>query len=174
MIRIKRFEEFGSGDYAAFDNSSDDNFWGDIAAGVLPICSKTKRILLNLRSKYVNEPNTYGIYGGKLDNDEDITEAVKREFLEESGYNGNIKLIPAFIFKNKSGTFEYHNFICIIDDEFIPELDWESDGYRWVTFEELMKEQIYSDYTNEMEEKHPGLKELLKDPMSLDIIRRNT
>jgi hypothetical protein len=48
-----------------------------------------------------------------------------------------------------------------INDEFEPELDWESEGYKWVTFDELM----------EIEPKHFGLEGLLADSQSLETIK---
>jgi 8-oxo-dGTP pyrophosphatase MutT (NUDIX family) len=162
MIFLKKYEDFGSGQHAAFDNSSGDVFWGDIAGGVLPYCNKTKRFMLNYRSKYVNEPNTYGLWGGKIETDENIIDAVKREFYEECGYNGVLELIPLYIFKNNTGTFQYHNFITILDEEFIPTLDWESEGWMWVTFDELIN----------INHKHPGLEKLLKDKYTLYTIKR--
>lgn len=161
MKFLKFYEDFGSGQHAAFDNSSDDVFWGDVAGGCLPYCEKTKRFMLNYRSKFVNEPNTYGLWGGKIDSDESIIDAVEREFYEESGYSGELKLIPVFVFKNKTGTFEYHNFIAILDDEFDPLLNWESEGWEWKTFDELLS----------VDNKHPGLNLLLKDQYTLDIIK---
>lgn len=162
MKSYKKFlETIGSGDYALFANTSGDKFWGDVGGGVLPICEKTKRILLNYRSKYVNEPHTWGIYGGKLDSDENIISTVKREFLEESGYDSQIDLIPVYVFKSTNGTFEYHNFIGIINDEFEPDMDWESEGFKWVTLDELMT----------IEPKHFGLEGLLNDQDSLEKIK---
>lgn len=162
MKYLYLYEDFGSGEYASYDNSNDDIFWGNIAGGALPFCVKTKRFMLNYRSKYVNEPNTYGLWGGKLDSGENIEDAVKREFYEESGYSNKLKLVPVFVFKNNTGTFEYHNFIAILDQEFTPKLDWESDGFEWVTFDELL----------EIESKHPGLKLLLKDKNTIEIINK--
>lgn len=149
--------------YAVYNNTSGDSFWGDVAGGVLPICSTTKRILLNYRSKYVNEPNTWGIWGGKLDSDENIIDTVKREFLEESGYDEEIDLIPAYVFRSKKASFEYHNFIGILEKEFTPELDWESSSYLWVTFDELIN----------IKPKHFGLVNLLQDEQSLQTIKNN-
>lgn len=163
MNYLETYENFGSGTHASFANSNGEKFWGNIAAGVLPICKNTKRILLNFRSRYVNEPHTYNLFGGKLDNDENIEQTVRREFLEESGYDDDIELIPAFIFKSPGG-FKYHNFIGIIDEEFEPTLDWESEGHEWVTFDELLS----------IKPKHPGLKLLLKDEKSLNIIKNLT
>ena len=42
------------------------NFWGKSAAGVLPLCPKTGRVLLTLRSQEVMEPGTWGIPGGRI------------------------------------------------------------------------------------------------------------
>ena len=147
-----------------YDNDAGDVFWGNIGAGILPICTKTKRILVNYRSSEVNEPHTWGLWCGKLDEGfENIEDAVKREFLEESGYDEYIELIPAYVFESEGNTFEYHNFIGLIDEEFTPELDWESDGYKWLSFSELM----------DLKDKHFGLENLLSDSESLYIIKNN-
>ena len=156
MIYIKTFEYFGDGAHAVYDNDADDVFWGNIAAGCLPISKESKKILLCYRSSYVNEPHTWGLWGGKVEEDD----TVINELCEETAYYGEIDLIPVFIFRNKNNTFEYHNFIGIIDEEFEPKLNWESDGYKWVTFNQLLK----------IKDKHPGLELLLKDKKTLDVI----
>jgi 8-oxo-dGTP pyrophosphatase MutT (NUDIX family) len=127
-------------DFASFTNSSGEDFWGDVAAGILPIAKSTGKILLNLRSKYVNEPLTYGVYGGKLDHGDlnDRKKAAEREFIEETGYKGIIKVHDAFLFKTSNGSFEYQNYIGEIESEFDPTYDWESSGHKWVTFDELL------------------------------------
>lgn len=157
ITKFKIFEsvqdEIGFGIGATFANDSDEKFWGNLAAGVLPICKKTGRILVAYRSKYVNEPHTWGVFGGKLDEDdgeEDLQEVAKREFIEETDFSGDIRLIPAYIYKAKG--FEYHNFIGIIDEEFEPKLDWETEKTKWMNFEEF--EKLYP--------KHFGLKALIE------------
>jgi ADP-ribose pyrophosphatase YjhB (NUDIX family) len=164
---IKKFETFVQddierGDYAAFDNDAGEAWWGNLAGGVLPICTKTKRILMNYRSKYVNEPHTWGIWGGKLDEHkgESIEDAVRREFEEESGHAVETELIPAYVFKAPSGNFQYHNFIGLVNEEFEPVMDWETENWKWITFDELM----------ELEPKHFGLVGLLEN--SMDIIKK--
>lgn len=159
MNYIKLFEDFTSG--TVYQNTSGQSFWGDCGAGVLPICSETKRILVPYRSLYVNEPHTWGIWGGKLD-EEDITifDVAEREFIEETHYNGDITLYPGYVFRAKG--FEYHNFIGLLDNEFIPYLNWETESYKWITFEELLK----------LEPKHFGLKALLNDSKSMEMIKK--
>jgi 8-oxo-dGTP pyrophosphatase MutT (NUDIX family) len=113
------------------------DYWGSIGAGILPIAKTTGRILINYRSRWVNEGNTYGIWGGKLDNNnENLKDVAIREFVEETHYSGKIDLIPSYIFKDSD--FKYHNFIGLIEDEFTPTLDWESEGFLWLTFDELI------------------------------------
>lgn len=79
-------------------------YWGTIGAGILPICLKTNRILLDLRSPYVNSPGIWNLFGGKLDIDEGVDESIQiaalRELEEETGYHGEIKLIPSYIFRD--------------------------------------------------------------------------
>ena len=132
--------------------------WGNIGAGVLPYCEKTKRFLIAHRSNYVMEPNTWGVWGGKVDNDDmnNIKKTTLREFKEETGYNNYIKLISSFIYKEIG--FIYYNFVGLIENEFNPTLNWETQNYKWVNLDELMK----------IEPKHFGLK-LLLDKLTINV-----
>ena len=123
-----RFDEGGETDEPT-------NFWGTEAGGVLVYCSTTDRYLILLRSGWVLEPNTWGIISGKLDDDEtNIEDAVLREAQEETGQElGN--LIPSFIFEKPN--FKFHNFVCIVDEEFEPILNWENSDYKWVKINEM-------------------------------------
>ena len=112
-------------------------FWGNVAGGVLIYCSSTDKYLLLKRSSHVQEPNTWGIISGKLDDDENVEEAVKRETEEETGFELN-NLIPAFVFK--SNNFVFHNFISVVKEEFEPTLNWENTEYGWFKFNEFPKD----------------------------------
>lgn len=149
-------------DYSLYTNTKGGKFWGNSGAGVLPICVNTGKILVPLRSKYVNEPRTYGIFGGKTDNDETPEHAAKRELVEEAGYHGNYKLIPAYVYKSSDNTFTYYNFIGLVEEEFKPILDWETEAAQWITFEELIN----------LKPKHFGLESLIAN--SGDLIKKYT
>lgn len=138
-------------DFSEYDNDSGEPFWGNMGAGVLAFCAETKRFLIDHRSKYVNEPHTFNVYGGKVDEKkgENLKQAVRREFREETGYADGIILIPLYVYKTKG--FEYHNFLGLIDHEFKPKNSWESQGHAWVTWNELLR----------LPSKHFGLKILL-------------
>jgi len=121
---------------AHMSSGKDDRFWGGRGAGILLLAKDTGRLLLVLRSQEVNEPGTWGMPGGKIDDEsESPVSAAKREAHEEVGFSGKLKLIPAHVFK--SGTFSFHNFIGIVDKEFKPRLDWENDDAQWFTLDEL-------------------------------------
>lgn len=123
------------GEYHA-SHGDDDRFWGNRGAGILLIAQDTGRLMLVLRSAYVNEPGTWGIPGGKIDDeDESPSAAAKREAQEELGYSGRIKLTSAHVFK--AGNFRFHNFIGLVPKEFEPSLDWENDDAEWYSIDEL-------------------------------------
>ena len=138
-----------------FENLTPEGRWGNIGAGILPYSKKTNRFLISLRSDYVLEPNTWGVWGGKLDgvDSDNVEKAAIREFREETGYGGNLKIIPSYIFRESK--FTYYNFIGIIENEFVPNLDWETSDYKWVTFDELIH----------LNPKHFGLEKLLKNSL---------
>lgn len=157
-------EQVGSGIYASYAGGSGDSvyhFWGNVGAGVLPICIKTKRILISYRSKYVDQPNTWGVFGGKIDEEDgevqaDVADVARREFKEETGFDCDcFELIPSYVYVAPNGNFKYYNFIGLFENEFEPVLDWETEATKWVTLEELIK----------IKPKHFGLIELLKHDM---------
>ena len=164
---IKTFESYQRDGNQVFTNVSDGGkFWGTVGAGILPISLSTGRILLPYRSIEVNEPHTYGVWGGKLDDMEtdNPKEAAIEEFKEETEYNSEIKLIPAYVYEKKDSSnnvvFTYYNYIGLLKEEFNPVLNWETESYKWVNFEELKN----------IEPKHFGLKSLIEN--SEDIIKK--
>jgi len=127
-------DEIGTGKHALTTDES-GKFWGNMGAGGIFFCTKTNRFLLAFRSRYVNEPHTWGVWGGAIDENETPLEAVKREITEETAFKGKYKIVPSFIFKK--GNFQYHNFIIVVNTEFKPRLDWETESYGWFTLEEF-------------------------------------
>ena len=134
-------------------------FWGKQGAGCIILAKDTKRICIPHRSSYVEQPDTWGTWGGAIDSGEDPKVAAIRELREEAGYNGKLELIPLFVFRHSSG-FTYYNFLALVEKEFAPKLDWETQGYRWVK---------YGDWPEPL---HNGLKLLLSDPESVETITR--
>lgn len=111
-------------------------FWGKQAAGAILMAKSTGRILLAFRSAEVQEPHTWGVWGGAIDDGEAPLAGAHREAAEELGGIRVQQAIPLYVFK--SGSFQYSNFLFIVGDEFSPnpteEHGWETEGYDWVEF----------------------------------------
>lgn len=138
-------------------------FWGKAGAGCIFIAKDTGRILLNHRSQLVEQPNTWGVWGGAIDGKETPIEAVKREAKEESGYEAdNSQIIPIFVFHDEKSGFKYHNFIVVVEKEFTPKIpissQWETQGWKWVDF---------GDWPMPL---HFGVKSILNDKKSVSTI----
>lgn len=116
----------------------DTGFWGKAGAGAIFMARDTGRILIAHRSPDVQEGNTWGVWGGAIDQGESPLQAAHREAQEEAGINvkGN-DIIPLYVFKHPSG-FQYHNFLILVDHEFAPRSTagaaWETQGFKWVEF----------------------------------------
>ncbi len=112
------------------------------AAGVFFYSSSTNRFLYLLRTD--KQHPMWSIPGGGIENDETLSDGIKRECLEEMQFDiSEYKIIPIQKFVN--GNFTYHTFFCQVEEEFIPELNHEHVGYAWV------KEGLYP------KPLHPGL-----------------
>lgn len=126
-------------------------FWGEAGAGCLPFALNTKRFLFGKRSRDVEEPNTWGIFGGAIDRKESVRRAALREFIEETEYKGRAKeLVLLSEYKHSSG-FVYFSYLLTLPTEFKPHLDWETSSFVWCS---------YSDWPHPL---HPKVKVLLNN-----------
>lgn len=112
------------------------------AAGVYPIARSTKRILLQQRSKNINNPLKWTNWGGGADKGESALQTAKREFKEESFYNGKLDYYKSYV--RNTDTVKFSNFIGLSDEEFKPRVkvktkdgEVEVNDYKWVTLEEF-------------------------------------
>ncbi len=102
------------------------------AAGAIFLSRKTKRVLLNFRSTSVSKGSTFGFWGGKIEEGEDIMQGLSREIREEVGFIPKYeKIYPLDVYCAPDGVFQYYSFVIIVDREFVPRLNSESDGYIW-------------------------------------------
>ena len=76
--------------------------------------------------------NTWATVGGRSEQGESIVESLSREIQEEIGFLPIIrKTIPIDLYISPDRMFEFHTFICLVDNEFIPILNDEHSGYAW-------------------------------------------
>jgi 8-oxo-dGTP pyrophosphatase MutT (NUDIX family) len=136
-----------------------NGFWageGNAASGILPIALDTKKLCLAYRSPKVHMGNTFGTIGGAIQKDKSPHDSALSELKEETDYSGQIKLIPAYVFK--SGSFTYFNFLGLIPREVpIKTVSYENVYTKWYSYDELTSEQNF----------HPGLSALLSNSKPL-------
>lgn len=105
------------------------------SCGALIYCTSSKRYLFLLRNSD-KFSKTWGLVGGKIENQETMLHGLEREIQEELG--GEIKeakFIPIEKYTSDNKKFVYHTFLIKVDEEFIPSLNHEHLGYCWVPLE---------------------------------------
>jgi 8-oxo-dGTP pyrophosphatase MutT (NUDIX family) len=134
-------------------------FWGQAAAGCLILALDSGRILIPHRSEHCQQPNTWGTWGGAIDQGESPETAVLRELSEEAGFDAPVDTIPLYVFRHESG-FRYHNFLITTAREFEPRINWETRAFAWFDFGDWPQPA------------HFGLTAFLADPHSNAVIEK--
>ena len=134
-------------------------FWGRRGAGVLVLSASTGRLLLPLRSSKVQEPHTWGTWGGAIDDGENPAKAAMREMREESGVRLNPTMLE-MLYEFHSGAFQYTTFLAVVDAEFKPRLDKETEAANWFELDSLPTAL------------HFGLRAILDDSKAMSLLRR--
>ena len=104
-----------------------------ICSGALVYARSTKRFLLLHRTQG-RAKDVWGLVGGTTEEKETPWEGLRREIVEEIGEVEIKKTIPLETFISNDDKFHFHTFLCVVDEEFIPNLNNEHNGYAWTTF----------------------------------------
>jgi ADP-ribose pyrophosphatase YjhB (NUDIX family) len=105
--------------------------------GVLIFSKDTDNCLFILRSNYVPAPNIWNLPGGKVNPNEALIDAGRREVMEEISYdlnNHELKLIQ--VNKIFAPRFVFYTFAAVVEIEFRPILNWESSAFSWSALED--------------------------------------
>jgi len=97
--------------------------------------------------------NVWGIAGGNLEKLETAWQGAEREIREEIGEVDILKIIPLEKFLARDNDFSFHTYLCIIEKEFIPDLNLEHDGYAWVAYKKWPRPLHYG-LKNTLQKKH--------------------
>jgi len=115
------------------------------ASGVMIFCTKTKRFLFPFRSDKVWDPSTWGVWGGHKEPGENFKNAAARELQEETG----IEIDPdhlELLFHNSKRLFivlfEYSVFLLEVEEEFEPDINWETDHSIWLSFDMFPQDNL--------------------------------
>lgn len=105
-----------------------------VCSGALFYTLSTNRFLLLHRTQS-KQNNVWGLVGGTNEGCETPWEGLRREIQEEIGLLPEIKkTIPLETFISNDEQFLFHTYLCVVQEEFIPVLNNEHDGYCWVSF----------------------------------------
>jgi len=119
---------------------------------VLAIAIKNNKILL-LRRKKGDFVNLLAIPGGKIEENEHISDAAKREFLEETGIESDFKehlgCVSEILIEDNEMKFHFILHLCELNprtDLILSDSEGKAFWYNLDRLEELKDEIIPSDY----------------------------
>jgi len=104
-----------------------------ICSGAIVYALNTKRFLF-LHRVNGRSGDLWGLVGGTTEKAETPWEGLKREIFEEIGEISIKKTMPLETFISNDTRFHFHTYLCVIEEEFMPVLNDEHDGYAWVEF----------------------------------------
>jgi 8-oxo-dGTP pyrophosphatase MutT (NUDIX family) len=106
-----------------------------VCSGALFYAKSTRRFLL-LQKAQGKHTGTWGLVGGTNLQNENPWQGLQREVAEEIGFNpAVIKTIPLETFVSNDTVFNFHTYLCVIEEEFIPELSNEHIAYAWANID---------------------------------------
>jgi 8-oxo-dGTP pyrophosphatase MutT (NUDIX family) len=110
-----------------------------VCSGALFYAKSTKRFLLLQKSNGKHQ-GTWGLVGGTANEGENAWQGLQREIIEEIGSTPSIlKSIPLETFVSNDSVFNFHTYLCVVDQEFIPTLSSEHAGWCWCNIDSSPK-----------------------------------
>lgn len=110
-----------------------------VCSGALFYAKSTKRFLL-LQKANGKHHGTWGLVGGTNLEEETPWQGLQREIQEEIGQIPLIiKTIPLETFVSTDSVFNFHTYLCVVENEFIPTLSQEHCGWCWAVLDTAPK-----------------------------------
>lgn len=110
-----------------------------VCSGALFYAKSTGRFLL-LQKAEGKHAGTWGLVGGTNIEGETAWQGLQREISEEIGAVPTVlKTIPLETFVSNDTVFNFHTYLCVIAEEFVPVLSREHSGWAWATVDQAPK-----------------------------------
>jgi len=103
-----------------------------VCSGALFYTTETQRYLFLHRAQGKHK-DVWGLVGGLNEETESPWTGLQREIEEEVGNVDIKKTIPLETFVSNDSKFLFHTYLCVVAVEFIPKLNYEHNGYAWVS-----------------------------------------
>lgn len=124
-----------------------------VCSGALFYAKSTRKFLL-LQKAQGKHQGTWGLVGGTNEEQESPWQGLQREIQEEIGVMPPIiKTIPLETFVSNDTVFNFHTYLCIISEEFVPILSQEHIGWAWSTLDYAPKplhQGLRNSFTNKI------------------------
>jgi ADP-ribose pyrophosphatase YjhB (NUDIX family) len=106
-----------------------------VCSGALIYAKSTQRFLL-LQKAQGKHSGTWGLVGGTNIEGETAWQGLQREIVEEIGtVPAILKTIPLETFVSNDSVFNFHTYLCVVENEFVPELSKEHNGWAWANID---------------------------------------
>jgi len=110
-----------------------------VCSGALIYARNTHRFLL-LQKATGKHAGTWGLVGGTTIEGENPWQGLQREITEEISSIPNIKkTLPLETFVSNDHVFHFHTYLCVVEDEFVPVLSKEHNGWAWCAMDNAPK-----------------------------------
>lgn len=110
-----------------------------VCSGALIYARNTHRFLLLQKARGKHQ-GTWGLVGGTTIEGENPWQGLQREIVEEIGSLPSIiKTIPLETFVSNDAVFNFHTYLCLVDDEFVPVLSDEHCAWAWAILDQSPK-----------------------------------
>lgn len=106
-----------------------------VCSGALIYAKSTRRFLLVQKSRGKHQ-GTWGLVGGTNIQGENPWQGLQREMIEEIGFMPPIiKTLPIETFVSNDTVFNFHTYLCVVEDEFVPQLSEEHSAWAWAVID---------------------------------------